>query len=190
MTHVTYRPYRESDAAQVKPMLNEAFHIHRYTGGAGGVLESALEFYLRDVLTKSTWSQVAVIDGRVVGIVTGRFKGQDWLAGRWKNRLRLWAHTAKIVATGWRHFATLRQQFGFTTAYAKLRHAASETYGDLGAELTVFVVDSSTRGTGVGKGLYGAFREQLRQAGGDDFYLYTDTLCSFGFYENRRRPTA
>lgn len=185
MTTVTYRPYRESDAGQVKPMLNEAFHIHRYTGGSGGVLDSALEFYLREVLIKSTWSQVAVIDGRVVGIITGRLKGQAWLPNRRRNRLRLGMHAAKIAVTGWGRLSGLRQQFGFSTAYAQLHRTASQSVGDLGAELTVFVVDSSTRGTGVGKSLYRAFREQVRQTGGDNFYLYTDTLCSYGFYEKQ-----
>src|SRR5699024_9353362 len=106
---------------RVKVMLNEAFHIHRYTGGHGPVLDSALEIYLRQVLVGSTYSQVAVADGKVVGIVTGRVAGEPFLPGLLSNRVRLWAHYVKIAVTGWRRLGTLRQQFGFTRTYAQLR---------------------------------------------------------------------
>ena len=52
-------------------------------------------------------------------------------------------------------------------------------------EVTVFVVDPSTRGGGVGKHLFSGFVEHLRRAGRPSLYLWTDSLCSFGFYERQ-----
>jgi GNAT superfamily N-acetyltransferase len=185
MTNITYRPYREQDASQVKPMLNDAFHVHRYVGGYGPLLDNALEVYLRQVLLGSTFSQVAVIDGRVVGIVTGRVTGETFLPGKVRNRLRLWGHYAKIALTGWGQLKTLRQYFRFPGTYAGLRDDVAVSGGTLTDELTVFVVDSSTRGTGVGKALFERFGAHLRRAARPNFYLYTDSLCTYQFYEKR-----
>jgi predicted N-acetyltransferase YhbS len=185
MKDITYRPYCEQDASQVKTMLNDAFHIHRYAGGYGPLLDSALEVYLRQVLVASTFSAVAVIEDRVVGIVTGRVAGEGPLPGWLLNRLRLWGHYAKIALTGWSQLRTLRQYFQFSGAYAGLRSDAVAGGETLTDELTVFVVDSSTRGTGVGKALFERFGAHLRRAGRHNFYLYTDTLCTYQFYEKR-----
>jgi len=185
MNNVTYRPYQEADAARVKELVNEAFHVHLYTKGEGSLLDSALEVYLRQVLTVSTYSQVAIIDGRVVGVVMGKFKGQPYLPHRFANKLRLWFHMAKIGVTGFSKLKSLSQYFKFTTAYKNLKKDAIAGRGSLGDELTVFAVDADTRGTGIGKHLYHSFLEQLRLAGSNDFYLYTDSLCSFGFYEKQ-----
>jgi len=185
MSSVTYRSYQESDAARVKELIDEAFHVSLYTGGSGSLRNSALEVYLRQVLTNSTYSQVAVLDGRVVGVVTGRVKGESYLPSRATNLLKLWSHMARLLVTGWPHRKSLVQYFKFDFAYKSLLRDAIAKNGPVGDELTVFAVDAATRGTGVGKHLYHDYLNHLRQAGRNDFYLYTDTLCTYGFYEKQ-----
>ena len=70
MTNIVYRPYQPQDAEDIKKIINEAFYIHRYVTGRL-VLDSALEIYLRERLLASTWTRVAVQDGRVVGVIMG-----------------------------------------------------------------------------------------------------------------------
>jgi len=185
MSEVRYRPYREEDAPRVKALLDEAFFISRYAGGPGPLLDSALEVYLRQVLTTSTYSEVAVLDGRVVGVITGRVKGEHYLPHRLRNQLLMFGHIVKALVIGARKWRVIVQYVDFDRAYVKLRPIATEKKGDLGDELTVFAVDSSTRGTGIGGQLYNDFREHLRTAGHSAYYLYTDSLCSVGFYEKR-----
>ncbi|WP_030107352.1 GNAT family N-acetyltransferase [Actinoalloteichus caeruleus] len=181
MAEVTYRPYRESDAPRVKAMINEAFHIHRYAG-TPRLLRHALEIYLRQCLVASTYTRVAVLDGRAVGIVMGRVEGHPPFARRARDRLRLAGHAAMIALTGFGHYRSLGQYFTFARTYAGLRRDAGGTLGD---ELTLFVVDSATRGTGVGKQLLTHFTDHLRASGRDDYHLFTDSLCTYEFYERR-----
>lgn len=185
MSDVEYRAYREEDAPRAKALIDEAFYISRYAGGAGPLLDSALEVYLRQVLLGSTFSEVAVLDGQVVGIVTGRIKGEPYLPHRMRNRLLMFANIAKALAIGIKKWRVIVQYVDFDRAYTKLRPIAVEKKGDLGDELTVFAVDSATRGTGIGGRLYNDFCEHLRSAGHNAYYLYTDSLCSVGFYEKR-----
>ena len=75
-----------------------------------------------------------------------------------------------------------RQYFAFDRVYGELR---KKTPSPLTDELTLFAVDSSTRGLGIGKTLYRDYLDHLRSLGRSDFYLYTDSLCTFQFYEKQ-----
>ncbi|AFR48544.1 GNAT family N-acetyltransferase [Gordonia sp. KTR9] len=181
MTDITYRPYRSTDAEDVKKIIDEAFYIHRYVHGRR-VLDSALEIYLREQLVASTWSRVAEKDGHVVGIILGRVDGEPHLGERTKNRALLWAHTARAALLGLPQRKALRALFAFEAVAHRLGAQTGESLDD---ELTLFAVASSTRGHGVGATLYRAFLDHLRDRGRSDFHLYTDSLCTFGFYERQ-----
>ena len=53
------------------------------------------------------------------------------------------------------------------------------------AELSLFAVDSSYRGKGIGKQLFNAALEYLKEQRLNEFYLFTDTSCNYGFYEHQ-----
>ncbi|MFC7330885.1 GNAT family N-acetyltransferase [Marinactinospora rubrisoli] len=181
MSDITYRPYQERDAADIKSMIDEAFGIHRYLEKER-LLGSALEIYLRERLSASTYTQVAEKDGRAVGVIMGRVPGHPRIPHAARNRMLNGAHMVKILVTGLSDLSSLAQYAKFHDVYRKLRHGASAPLTD---ELTLFAVDASTRGTGVGKNLYQNYLRHLRDHGRKDFYLYTDSLCSYGFYERR-----
>ena len=181
MTNIVYRPYQPQDAEDLKKIINEAFYIHRYVTGRL-VLDSALEIYLRERLLASTWTRVAVQDERVVGIIMGQVDGQPRLGGRFTNRLLTLAHTLRAGILGLPQWKSMRQYFAFDRVYGELR---KKTPSPLTDELTLFAVDSSTRGLGIGKTLYRDYLDHLRSLGRSDFYLYTDSLCTFQFYEKQ-----
>ncbi|MGP4989521.1 MULTISPECIES: GNAT family N-acetyltransferase [Actinomycetes] len=181
MTNIVYRPYQPQDAEDIKKIINEAFYIHRYVTGRL-VLDSALEIYLRERLLASTWTRVAVQDGRVVGVIMGQVDGQPRLGGRFTNRLLTLAHMLRAGILGLPQWKSMRQYFAFDRVYGELR---KKTPSPLTDELTLFAVDSSTRGLGIGKTLYRDYLDHLRSLGRSDFYLYTDSLCTFQFYEKQ-----
>ena len=169
MTNIVYRPYQPQDAEDIKKIINEAFYIHRYVTGRL-VLDSALEIYLRERLLASTWTRVAVQDGRVVGVIMGQVDGQPRLGGRFTNRLLTLAHMLRAGILGLPQWKSMRQYFAFDRVYGELR---KKTPSPLTDELTLFAVDSSTRGLGIGKTLYRDYLDHLRSLGRSDFYLYT-----------------
>ena len=164
-------------------MIDQAFYVHKYAR-TPALLASALEVYLRERLAASTYARVAVRDGRAVGILMGQVAGQPWLKGRVSHRLSVAAHTAKIVLTGFRERAGLLQSFFFQDAYRQM-HAQALRAGPLTDELTLFAVDASARGLGIGSRLYRDYLDHLRAHGRSDFYLYTDSLCTYQFYERQ-----
>lgn len=181
MTEIQYRPYLEQDAQDVKAIINQAFSIDRFVNEPR-VVGSALEVGLRTCLLGSTYAHVAVQDGRVVGILMGRVAGRDRLPGRVVNRARLWGSTAKAAVLGAAQYRSLLQMSRLESVYADLRKATTSPTTD---ELTLFAVDAATRGLGIGQRLYDGYLAHLRAHGRSDFYLYTDTRCTYGFYEKQ-----
>ena len=53
------------------------------------------------------------------------------------------------------------------------------------AEICFFAVDESTRGTGIGKMLFAKALDYLEQEGTKTLYLFTDSSCTYQFYEKR-----
>ena len=180
---VIYRPYEDRDAEGVMAIINDAFHIHRYTRRR--YLErSALESYLDECLQASSYARVAVLDGKVVGVVMGQVHGEPILPGRLRRRMRILADRAWLLTVGLPQWRTLRSFFGFERVYGQLcedvRQAGTWSLSD---EVMLFAVHSVARGRGVGSRLYRDLMSHLREHGRAELFLYTDELCTYRFYE-------
>jgi GNAT superfamily N-acetyltransferase len=176
-----FRAYQPGDSAAVKTLINQAFHIDQYVNAAH-LTDGALAVYLHSVLANSTWAQVAMLGGEVVGFLFGRVVGQHPLPGRWQHRLAASVHGAKLLVTGARNFRDLWQFVRVTHVNEELRSQSKAPTKD---EITLFAVDANTHGLGIGKTLYNNYLTQLRKHGRSDYYLYTDAMCNVGFYESR-----
>ena len=53
------------------------------------------------------------------------------------------------------------------------------------AELELFVVDPEYRGQGIGKRMFRSMIEFFKKTGTENFFLHTDTSCTYQFYERR-----
>lgn len=181
MTDLTYRPFQPQDAPEVKAIINEAFMVDRYVPDPR-LIGSVLELYLRAWLLTSTFTRVAVLDGRVVGVLMCRVAGEPRLPGAVRHRLVSWAHALRIGVLGLREHRSLRQYRTIDREYRALR---KQTDAPLTDELTLFAVAGDARGLGAGRTLYDTYLAHLRAHGRTTFYLYTDSSCSVGFYEKR-----
>lgn len=88
----------------------------------------------------------------------------------------------KLAVIGISEYRSLLQFFESNRVYAQLKKSATVPTTD---ELTLLAVSAETRGTGIGKSLYHRYLAHLHEHGRDDFYLFTDSRCSYGFYEKQ-----
>lgn len=178
-----YRPYEDRDAEGVMAIINDAFHIHRYTRRRH-LERSALENYLDGCLQASSYARVAVLGGKIVGVVMGRAQGDPFLPGRARRRARALAAKTWLATVGLPQWRTLRFFCIFERLYEKLyaevRRAGTWSLSD---EVTLFAVHSTARGRGVGSTLYRDLMTHLRERGRTEVFLYTDELCTYQFYE-------
>lgn len=181
MNEITYRPLSPADHEDVKALIDQAFHVNRYARKQD-VRDSVLEVYMRDCLAVSTYSRVAVMDSHVVGLILARADGQPRLPGSLRHRATSWAHMAMIALTGLSDLPSIAQYRIIHRSYRELR---AEVGTALNNEITLFAVAEAIRGRGVGRHLFEDALGYLRSQGQRTFFLYTDTECSYGFYDSR-----
>lgn len=181
MSEITYRPITPADHQDVKALIDQAFDVARFARNPQ-VLDSVLEVFLRDCLAVSTFSRVAVREGHVVGLILARAAGQPRLPGSLRHRATSWAHVARIAVTGLSDLPSIAQYRTILRSYRELR---AEVGTGLDNEIILFAVAEETRGCGVGGRLFEDAMGYLRSHGQRTFFLYTDSDCSYGFYDRR-----
>lgn len=112
--------------------------------------------YLRQCLTQQTFTRVAVVDGVPVGIIMG--KNERTHRCPWSLR---WRAARAVLA---------------------LLSRCPQSYP---GQVAFFAVDQPRRGMGLGKRLFQAVMDNMRQEGIGTVFLFTDTSCNYGFYEHQ-----
>jgi len=181
MPNVLYREVEKNDYPKIKQLISSAFQVHRFAEKKQ-IVNSVLETYIRHCLIESSYSQVSILDGEVVGVILGRAEHQPKLSQRWLHQTVALFHQVKIALTALGDLSKVLEYFKISRAYAKLKARCSKTFF---GEVTLLIVSNNCRGLGVGKKLFSDFKSYLQKHKVFSFYLYTDSSLSFGFYESQ-----
>lgn len=171
------RELRTEDYPALEEIICASWNFEKYC--TGETVRQLAHYYLVGCLAEQTYTRVAVVSGKAVGVIMGNC----FRVNRVSLRLRL-------------HLLRLRMKLtvssgGFSTAAffsqvdqidAKLLKRAGREYD---GELSLLAVDSACRGMGIGKILYADLMKYFSAEHVSSFYLYTDTDCSYGFYEHQ-----
>lgn len=174
---ISYRAIEKKDYKQIAKVICDTWHYEKITSHYSAIHLSYA--FLFSSLIHQTYTQVAVRNHVPVGIVMGRTNDVPL-----KNKvfyLNLAFHLVFLLFTsqGKQAFQSYRRHSQITSALLK------QTYESYDGELILFAVDQSTRGTGVGSHLFNAYLQHLRNQGARTFYLFTDTSCTYTFYEHK-----
>jgi GNAT superfamily N-acetyltransferase len=175
---IEYRTMELSDVERIADILAGTWHENA-TG------EAAHLYGLIDFATyalRHTYSQVAVMDGQVEGVILARAGMPNEAAAKpWQNIIDVaYEHADEIDKEG----ADELRDF-LTVEYAADDELLEESGCNPDYELVVFIVSPETRGHGVGTKLMAGAMQYLQSQGADKGYLFTDTTCTWEYYEHR-----
>ena len=175
---IEYRPMNIEDADRIGTILAETWH--ELAEGDLARLHGVIDF--ATYALRHTYSQVAVMDGVVQGVVLARAGMPDASDVKaWEElRDRAYAQADAIDKA-----ATDELRDFLTAEYAADDELLAESGCNPDFELVVFIVSAATRGHGVGSKLLADAQAYLAQAGGEAGYLFTDTTCTWEYYEHR-----
>ncbi|WP_225744820.1 GNAT family N-acetyltransferase [Marinilactibacillus sp. Marseille-P9653] len=135
--------------------------------------------FLNYELAKSSYTEVAEVDGEVVGMLASSF-GKVPLSSR-LYLLNVLVHGIPLLLSK-EGRASLRIQREVLSNDQQLFDQLDETFE---GEVTLFAVGEKAQGLGIGSGLFNRFLEQMKKRNLNHFFLYTDTNCNYGFYEHK-----
>lgn len=178
VSRVTYRPFEEDDFEELAEIIHQEWHDYLSTPELGLL---AAKNDLAYMLSISPFSQVALVDNVARGIVLARPCGKRTTAStRWlkisENSLRQMRELSPIDAAEYWEAVEMTN--------AKNDHLLEKSGFAEGGEISLLAVSESARGTGLGSVLIDAATTYLLSTGANKAYLYTDTDCSWDFYEH------
>lgn len=175
--NLEFREYRKEDFKDLQQIIRETWHYDELT--TPKIAEKLAKVFLSSCLTNYTYSRVALFDNKAVGIILVNYKEQH----KCKFSYRLKQIMSILSLFMHKEGRKVFKIFGSISGIDKvLLEEANLNYD---GELALFAVDSKMRGKGVGKELFNSALSYMDEVKMNDFYLFTDTSCNFGFYEHQ-----
>lgn len=174
---IKLREYQKQDFKPLKEIIRKTWHYDEFSSPK--TASKLAEVFLSSCLTNYTFSRVAILEEKVVGIIL--VKNIRIHRCTLSNRLKQIIAIMKLYLS--REGRKVSEIFKSVSGIdKKLLNDCRKSYP---AELALFAVKSSCQGKGIGKILFHSALDYIKQQGLDEFYLFTDTSCNYGFYEHQ-----
>lgn len=181
MKMIAYRPIRKEDYAQVKDIICKSFSLDAYITNSK-LLEAVKNQYFYSCLAEATYTCVAEKEGLTVGVIMGNAKSDYSVIRHFPYLLITLWYEMKIALYSRKY---KKQVAGYQDIHAIYREFSAKHKGEFDGVLTLFAVNQDCRGCGVGKALLDYLLNYLGKQKVKCIYLYTDTTCTYEFYEHR-----
>ena len=132
-------------------------------------------------LARATHAAVAERDGRIIGVILASDSARVTRTQRTRHRLRQVRLALPLLASPAGR-GGLMEQLAILQADRALVRASGKTYP---AESVLFLVAPESKGLGVGGRLFAHMLGTFREHGVNEYFLFTDTSCDYGFYEHK-----
>ena len=174
---IRLREYQEPDFNELVKIVEKTWHYDEFSSPK--TASKLAHVFLSSCLTNYTFSQVAILKDKVVGIILVKDIKQHKCPIKYRIK-QVSAILSLYLSKEGRNVLNIFDSVNDIDK--QLLKSSPISYS---AELTLFVVSSSCRGKGIGKELFKSVIEYMKIQKLKDFYLYTDTSCNYGFYEHQ-----
>ena len=174
---VQLREYHKSDFNELEGIIRQTWHYDEFASPK--IATKLARVFLTSCLTNYTFSRVAVMNGKVVGIILANNIAKHKCP--FSNRFAQFKAILSLLLS--KEGRNVSKIFG--NVHGIDQQLLDENNKKYPAELALFAVSSECRGKGIGKMLFQSALEYMKQEKLDSFYLFTDTSCNYGFYEHQ-----
>lgn len=174
---VIYRMFQESDRPALNEIVRKTWNYDRFcTPETASTLAS---FYLKSCLANQTYTQVALLNGKPIGIIMVRDNRN------YKRSLLQYIESFFSVCSLLIHKERRYVSRIFSHVEKINKELLNQSTFNYDGELVFFAIDESSRGKGIGKTLFQNALTYMHSRNISHFFLFTDTSCNYGFYDHQ-----
>lgn len=181
MNEITYRKIEKTDYEEVKKIINEAFKLYKLVDDKE-LLNNVLTIYLHSCLQETTYSLIATKDNKPIGVILGNVSKNNSIKNSIYHFGVVLSNYISIALRNSKEKKELKQFGTVSKAYEKLLEYRKDEFQ---GSITLFAVREGYRGFGIGKTLVNNLLNYMRENQVKKLYLFTDTICNYGFYESQ-----
>lgn len=178
MPPIQYRPLNKKDYSKVADLLRAAFQFDQIAGKWNAHRMSYVFMYA--CLAEHTYTQVAEVDGKIVGLVAG--KGEDVPLTSTLLNWKLYFHYFLLLFTNQGKEIALSFRRNNQTDDALYKQANKPYNG----KLIVLAVHPDYQHAKIGSQLFEFFTAYLKGKEAKTFFLFTDSRLNYAFYETKQ----
>ncbi|MEE0434370.1 MAG: GNAT family N-acetyltransferase [Peptococcaceae bacterium] len=173
---IAFRPYQPSDQQALSDIIRKTWQYDRFASAK--IANRMARLYLDSCLANQTYTQVAVQNGRPLGIIMA--KNCHLHRCSLSQGLRfLRSLLAVLINSEGRRVMKI---------FSSVQNVDNLLLKDAGksydGEIAFFALASGARGKGLGRQLFQKARLHLHTEGIRRCFLFTDTTCNYPFYEH------
>ena len=180
MNRVVIRDVEARDIPAIKAVIREIWDWEGLIDDEQ-TLDATIGIYFNQILYAGTFGRVAVLNGKVAGVIFGSVDGAVP-----KYRMLMEDGTAHAVTLLGASKANRENTYEYL---AKITVAYKQLVGDIADDydgtLDFLILAKETQGLGIGKSLWMALKSYFEENNAKSIYLYSDTECNYGFYEHQ-----
>lgn len=174
---ITFREYQKEDFETLENIIRETWHYDEFSSPKTAV--KLARVFLSSCLTNHTFSRVALLNNKPIGIILVKNIATHKCPLKYKLK-QIKSILSLYLSKEGRNVSKI---FGNVNGIDK--QLLADVHKQYPAELALFAIDTSCRGKGIGKKLFNSALEYLKEQRLNEFYLFTDTSCNYGFYEHQ-----
>lgn len=182
MSKIIYREIAKKDYNTIKELIGEAFGFNEFIKDKI-FLDSILTSYLQDCILESSFSKVAEKDNKVIGIILGKANKDDTQLIKQHASLNSYSPKLKSIVEVKENKTVINELLQIKDTYAEIIEGRKD---DFQGCIQLFIVSKESRGLGIGKVLVTHLFNYMKSMNVQSIYLYTDTRCNYGFYDNQK----
>lgn len=177
MKDVIIRDYKIDDREYIEKIIREAWDFEKFSSIK--MAKKLSKIYLANCLGNQTFIKVAEVEKRPVGIIM--------MKNLVKYRISIKDGVKQFLEAIGLCFSKEGREIA--KAFSKIdiinKVLLKNREKDYSGELAFFAIDKKYRGYGIGKKLLKEGVEYFKKEDIEEFYLYTDSTCNYGFYESQ-----
>ena len=157
---ILFREFKEEDSKVIEEIIIEAWKYNDLCSSK--IAHKMAKVFLSSCLTNQTYTQVALLNNEPIGVIKAKDIISLYLSKEGRKTSKIFSNVSEID-----------------------KELLNECKKEYEGEVAFFAISSKARGNGIGKEMFGDMLKYMKSQNVNNFYLYTDTSCNYGFYEHQ-----